>query len=117
VLNKARYNIVANEGLLYLFTAQSVDSRTFRHLQPPSSGLKNILNKKPEEAADKIGTMMVAIFPSETLGSLRTIRHHNPKTSAHPNDILLTLLELPEHKRLRRHLPNDLPTRFMVQFM
>jgi hypothetical protein len=25
-----------------------------------------------------------------------------------------TLLEQPERKRLRRHLPNDLPTRFMV---
>jgi hypothetical protein len=32
----------------------------------------------------------------------------------YPNDILLTLLEQPESKRLRRHLPNNLPTRFMV---
>jgi hypothetical protein len=36
------------------------------------------------------------------------------RLTAHPNDILLTLLEPPERKRLRRHLPNDLPTRFMV---
>jgi hypothetical protein len=43
--------------------------------------------------------------------------HYSARLTAHPNDILLTLLEPPERKRLRRHLPNDLPTRFMVQFM
>jgi hypothetical protein len=36
------------------------------------------------------------------------------RLAAHPNDILLTLLEPPERKRLQRHLPNGLPTRFMV---
>jgi hypothetical protein len=40
--------------------------------------------------------------------------HYSARLTAHPNDILLTLLEPPERKRLRRHLPNVLPTRFMV---
>jgi hypothetical protein len=40
--------------------------------------------------------------------------HYSALLTAHPNDILLTLLEPPERKRLRHHLPNDLPTRFMV---
>jgi hypothetical protein len=40
--------------------------------------------------------------------------HYSARLTAHPNDILLTLIEQPERKRLRRHLPNDLPTRFMV---
>jgi hypothetical protein len=40
--------------------------------------------------------------------------HYSARLTAHPNKILLTLLEPPERKRLRRHLPNDLPTRFMV---
>jgi hypothetical protein len=40
--------------------------------------------------------------------------HYRARLTAHPNDILLTLLEQPERKRLRRHLSNDLPTRFMV---
>jgi hypothetical protein len=31
-----------------------------------------------------------------------------------PERHLLTLLQMPEHRRLRRYLPNDLPTRFMV---
>jgi hypothetical protein len=31
---------------------------------------------------------------------------------AHPNDLLLPLLESPKHRRLQRLLPNDLPTRF-----
>jgi hypothetical protein len=40
--------------------------------------------------------------------------HYSGRLTAYPNDILLTLLEQPERKRLRRHLPNDLPTRLMV---
>jgi hypothetical protein len=40
--------------------------------------------------------------------------HYSARLTAHPNDILLTLLEPPERKSLRRHLPNDLPTRLMV---
>jgi hypothetical protein len=46
------------------------------------------------------------------------IGHYSSHYSTHltciPNYILLTLLEQPECIRLRRHLPNDLPTRFMV---
>jgi hypothetical protein len=34
--------------------------------------------------------------------------------SAHPNGLALNLTELPDNRRLRRHLPNDLPTRFLV---
>jgi hypothetical protein len=40
--------------------------------------------------------------------------HYSARLTAHPNDILLTLLEPPERKRLRRHLLKNLPTRFMV---
>jgi hypothetical protein len=40
--------------------------------------------------------------------------HYSARLTAYPNDILLTLLEQPERKGLRRHLPNDLPSRFMV---
>jgi hypothetical protein len=40
--------------------------------------------------------------------------HCSARLTAHPNDILLTLLEPPERKRLRHHLPNGLPTGFMV---
>jgi hypothetical protein len=40
--------------------------------------------------------------------------HYSARLTAHPNGILPTLLEQPERKRLRRHLPNDLPTRFMM---
>jgi hypothetical protein len=43
--------------------------------------------------------------------------HYSARLTADPNDILLTLLEPPERKRLRCHLPNDVPTTFMVQFM
>jgi hypothetical protein len=34
--------------------------------------------------------------------------------SAHPNDLLVNLMEQPDNRWLWRHLPNDLPTRFLV---
>jgi hypothetical protein len=36
------------------------------------------------------------------------------RLSAHPNDQIVNNIELPGNKRLRRHLPNDLQTRFLV---
>jgi hypothetical protein len=34
--------------------------------------------------------------------------------SVHPNDLRVNIMEIPDSRRLRRHLPNDLPTRFSV---
>jgi hypothetical protein len=34
--------------------------------------------------------------------------------SAHPNDVIVNLIELPDSRRLRRHLPKDLIARFAV---
>jgi hypothetical protein len=46
------------------------------------------------------------------------IRRYSPqysaRLSAHPNDLIVNLTELPDNRRLRRNLPNDLPTRFLV---
>jgi hypothetical protein len=39
---------------------------------------------------------------------------YSARLSAHPNDLIVILIELPDHRRLLRHLPNDLPTRFLV---
>jgi hypothetical protein len=39
---------------------------------------------------------------------------YSPRLSAHPNDLIVNLMELLDNRRLRRHLPNDLPTRFLV---
>jgi hypothetical protein len=35
---------------------------------------------------------------------------YSARISAHPNDLVVNLMELPDNRRLRRHLPNDLPT-------
>jgi hypothetical protein len=37
---------------------------------------------------------------------------YSPRLSTHPNCLVVNLMELPDNRRLRRHLPNDLPTRF-----
>jgi hypothetical protein len=39
---------------------------------------------------------------------------YSARLSAHPNGLVVSLMELPDNRRLRRHLPNDLPTRFLV---
>jgi hypothetical protein len=42
---------------------------------------------------------------------------YSARLSAHPNDLIANLMELPDNRRLRRHLPNDLPTRFLVRLL
>jgi hypothetical protein len=39
---------------------------------------------------------------------------YSARLSAHPNGPVVNLMEQPDNRRLRRHLPNDLPTRFLV---
>jgi hypothetical protein len=39
---------------------------------------------------------------------------YSARIRAHPNDFIVNLIELPDNRRLRKHLPNDLPTRFLV---
>jgi hypothetical protein len=39
---------------------------------------------------------------------------YSARLSAHPNDLVVNLMELPDNMRLRRHLPNYLPTRFLL---
>jgi hypothetical protein len=42
---------------------------------------------------------------------------YSARSSANQNDLIVNLIELPDNRRLRRHLPNDLPTRFLVQLL
>jgi hypothetical protein len=40
---------------------------------------------------------------------------YSARLSAHPNELTVNLIELPDkNRRLRRHLPNDLSTRFLM---
>jgi hypothetical protein len=39
---------------------------------------------------------------------------YSARFSSHSNDLIVHLIELPDNRRLRRHLPNDLSTRFLV---
>jgi hypothetical protein len=40
---------------------------------------------------------------------------YSARLSAHPNGLVVNLMELPDdNRRLQRHLTNDLPTRFLV---
>jgi hypothetical protein len=52
----------------------------------------------------------------QTLTVKKEIRHsssqYSSRFSVHPNDTVVNLKARPDNRRLRRHLPNDLPTRF-----
>jgi hypothetical protein len=39
---------------------------------------------------------------------------YSARLSTHSNDLTINLIELPDIRRLRRHLPNDLLTSFLV---
>jgi hypothetical protein len=40
---------------------------------------------------------------------------YSARFSAHANGLVVNLTEQPDNRRLRRHLPNDLPTTFLVK--
>jgi hypothetical protein len=44
----------------------------------------------------------------------RSSNQYYTRLSAHPNDQILTLMGIPGNRRLRRHMPNDLPDRFLL---
>jgi hypothetical protein len=57
--------------------------------------------------------------PQIPIGKEETRRYssqYSALLSAHPNDVVGNLMEQPDKNRsLQRHLPNDLPTGFLVQ--
>jgi hypothetical protein len=53
-------------------------------------------------------------IPTDKEEIRRYSSQYSARLGAHPNDLIVNLFELPDNGRLRRHLPNDLPTRFLV---
>jgi hypothetical protein len=53
-------------------------------------------------------------IPTVKEGISRYSSQYSARLSAHPSDLIANLIELPDNRRLQRHLPNDLPTRFLV---
>jgi hypothetical protein len=42
---------------------------------------------------------------------------YSARLTVNPHDPTENLMEIPENRRLRTHLPNDLPVRFLVQLL
>jgi hypothetical protein len=61
---------------------------------------------------------MVIIKDFRTPRVKEEIRRYSSQYSArlrtHPNALIVNLMELIDNRQLRRHLPNNLPTRFLV---
>jgi hypothetical protein len=54
---------------------------------------------------------------SHIIFKYQQLSQYSARLGAHPNDLIVNLIELPDNRRLRRHLPNDLPPRFLVQLL
>jgi hypothetical protein len=59
------------------------------------------------EHSNKYGTVKEEIRRYSSL--------YSGRLSAHPNDLIVNFIELPDNRLFRRHLSNDPPTRFLVQ--
>jgi hypothetical protein len=53
-------------------------------------------------------------IPTVTEEIRRYSSQYSARLSAHPNDLAVNLIELPDNRRLRKHLLNDPPTGFQV---
>jgi hypothetical protein len=52
--------------------------------------------------------------PTVAVEIRRYSSQYSARLSAHSNGLIVNLMELPDNRRLRRHLPNDLPTGFLM---
>jgi hypothetical protein len=52
-------------------------------------------------------------MPSVKEEICRYSNQYSTRLTTQPNDQILTLMEIPGNRRLRRHVPNDLPNRFL----
>jgi hypothetical protein len=52
--------------------------------------------------------------PTVTEEIRRYSSQYSARLSAHPNGLLVNFMEQPDNRRLRRQLPNDLPTGILV---
>jgi hypothetical protein len=53
-------------------------------------------------------------MPSVKEEICRYSNQYSTRLTTQPNDQILTLMEIPGNRCLRRHVPNDLPNRFLV---
>jgi hypothetical protein len=52
--------------------------------------------------------------PTVTAEIRRHCSQYSARLGAHPNDVVVDIMAQPDNRRFRRHLPNGLPTRFLV---
>jgi hypothetical protein len=53
-------------------------------------------------------------IPTDKEEICRYSSQYSALLNTHSKDLVVNIMELPENRRLRRHLPNDLPIRFLV---
>jgi hypothetical protein len=84
----------------------------FRCLSPQSKALRMIVDA-PWYVPNTVIRMDLQI-PTVKEEIRRYSSQYSARLSIHPNDQIVNLMELPGNRQLQRHLPNDLPTRFLV---
>jgi hypothetical protein len=53
-------------------------------------------------------------IPTDEEEIRRYSSQYSTRLSTHANDLIVNLIEIPDNRQLRRHLPNELSTRILV---
>jgi hypothetical protein len=119
-----QYSPQAKKLLTYRSILKPILSYRIRPWGTTSTSNIRILGRFQSKASSMIVDAPSYIPNTVSLGDLQTpavkeeIRHYSSQYSArlstHPNDLIVNLTELPDNRRLRKHLPNDILTRFLV---
>jgi hypothetical protein len=99
-----------NTTLWYSFHIQHKNCRAF-----PIGSLAHYTGRTSECA--EYGYSKGLPIPKVKEDIRRCSSQYSVHLSAHQNDLLVSFIELPDNRRLQRYLPNDLPTRFLVQLL
>jgi hypothetical protein len=94
----------------YLFQRHYIHLIT---VQPATTDSYKVITKALAEKQTEFHTYQ----PTEERSYREVLRyssHYSARLTTHPNDQILTFMDLPGNRRLRRHVPNHLPNRFLL---
>jgi hypothetical protein len=112
----ASQNSLSNKILIYKTLLKPIWTYGIQHFQHRNSRTFPIESLAHDSGRTLTNTVIRRALQIPTV--IEEIRRYSSqysaRLSAHPNGLTVNLIELPDKRRLRSHLPNDLPTRFLV---
>jgi hypothetical protein len=108
LIDKAKLKSIWTYGIQLWGTASTSNTEMLEHLQ--SKVLRTIVDAPWCMPTTVIRRALQT--PTVKQGIREYSSQYSVRVSVNPNELLVDLMAQPGNMRLRRHLPNDLPTRF-----